>query len=87
MEENFESVTAATRIYIVAGPTDMRNSFNGLQAIVEKIEPLTGGRDLRLCQGPPDDMRRGWLGSQAASEHTISIWSPPGRCSPAEPAR
>ena len=29
------TVTAATRIYIVAGPTDMRNSFNGLQAIVE----------------------------------------------------
>jgi transposase len=28
------SVTAATRIFLVAGPTDMRKSFNGLQAIV-----------------------------------------------------
>ena len=29
------TVTAATRIFIVAGPTDMRISLNGLQAIVE----------------------------------------------------
>ena len=28
------SLTAATRIFLVAGPTDMRKSFNGLQAIV-----------------------------------------------------
>lgn len=28
------SLTAATRILLVAGPTDMRKSFNGLQAIV-----------------------------------------------------
>ena len=28
------SLTAATRIFLVAGPTDMRKSFNGLQAVV-----------------------------------------------------
>ena len=28
------SLTAATQIFLVAGPTDMRKSFNGLQAIV-----------------------------------------------------
>ena len=28
------SLTAATRIFLVAGATDMRKSFNGLQAIV-----------------------------------------------------
>lgn len=28
------SLTAATRIFLIAGATDMRKSFNGLQAIV-----------------------------------------------------
>ena len=28
------SLSAATRIFIVTGPTDMRKSFNGLYAIV-----------------------------------------------------
>ena len=39
------NVTAATRIFLVAGPTDMRKSFNGLQAIVAgelKKNALTG---------------------------------------------
>ena len=39
------SLTAATRIFLVAGPTDMRRSFNGLQAIVTselKKNPLSG---------------------------------------------
>ena len=39
------SLTAATRIFLVAGPTDMRKSFNGLGALVSvelKKNPLSG---------------------------------------------
>lgn len=39
------SLTPATRIFLVTGPTDMRKSFNGLVAIVEgalKQDPLSG---------------------------------------------
>jgi transposase len=39
------TIGSATRIYLAAGVTDMRKSFNGLHGIVESVlrrDPLTG---------------------------------------------
>lgn len=39
------SLTSATKIYLAAGPTDMRKSFNSLSAIVQneiQKDPLSG---------------------------------------------
>jgi transposase len=39
------TLSAATRVYIVTGPTDMRKSFNGLYAIIKhrlQADPTSG---------------------------------------------
>jgi transposase len=48
------SLSAATRIFIVTGPTDMRKSFNGLYAIVKhrlEADP-TSGHVYVFCNRP-----------------------------------